>query len=206
MPYRAKTNSFYEDFDEGALNAAAWANFISSGTIVVAGTSLTLTPANSTTGEAQITSINQFDLQDSFLAAKVTTTSPSGAVDNVLKVYIDASNAYSILVEGTLFVVDRLVAGAETGPFTATYDPVAMAWWRIRESKGTIYFEVSPDSHSWTTLYKEATAIDVRNMTILITCVEFASTATPGAMVVDKVNTPPLSARNKNVRLRPFAP
>jgi hypothetical protein len=40
--------------------------------------------------------------------------------------------------------------GSNTIVTDVPYDPVAHAWWRIRESGGTVHFETSSDACNWT--------------------------------------------------------
>ncbi|MGC4120235.1 MAG: hypothetical protein QM765_37765 [Myxococcales bacterium] len=43
-------------------------------------------------------------------------------------------------------------SGTLTTLLSVTYDPIAHARWRLRESSGTVFFETSPDGATWTAL------------------------------------------------------
>jgi len=53
----------------------------------------------------------------------------------------------------TTIYADRSVDGVWTSGSTSVYNPVDHAWLRIRESSGTVYFETSPDTYRWTTIW-----------------------------------------------------
>lgn len=48
-------------------------------------------------------------------------------------------------------VLRNSVGGTDASPTTLAYDPTAHAWWRFRESGGSITMDTSPDGATWTT-------------------------------------------------------
>lgn len=58
----------------------------------------------------------------------------------------------------------RATGGVNTSSSLTTYDATNHAWWRIRHTSGTLYFDTSPDSTTWTNLYSVAS-----NSTVLTT-------------------------------------
>ena len=60
-----------------------------------------------------------------------------------------SDNYFGVGIYGSRIATDIQVDGSWTEESTTPYDPVAHAWWRLRESGGTIYYEVSPDAQTW---------------------------------------------------------
>ena len=48
------------------------------------------------------------------------------------------------------------VAGSYTYAGSTTFNGTTMAWWRIREVSGTVYFDTAPDGSTWTNQYSWA--------------------------------------------------
>ncbi|MEZ4302422.1 MAG: hypothetical protein R3B70_46270 [Polyangiaceae bacterium] len=57
---------------------------------------------------------------------------------------------------GTALRMNVRAGGSDTSQ-GVPYDPVAHAWWRIRESAGTIHFEASADGLTWLPLFEAET-------------------------------------------------
>jgi hypothetical protein len=93
-----------------------------------------------------------FDLTDSYLLAKVTPAPQpgNGTREFAFEVYADADNKVNFLQSGGSFTAMRYVKDGVVDQTGVSYDPVEMAWWRIRESEGTLYWETSPDGETWT--------------------------------------------------------
>ena len=84
------------------------------------------------------------------------------------------------------------VAGTYQNLGSVLYDPTQHAWWRIRESASTIYWETAPDGKTWTVQQQlnplpfAITALDVE-----IGSDTYQSTASPGASRFAACNLPP---------------
>lgn len=201
-----KAKALYDDFDTGALSAL-WSTFLSgSSTATVSGTSVVLANVATTVGTAQLNSASTYDLMDSYFRCKITGVPGDTNVDAAIGIRLDASNILQMVIEGTTIFADTIIATVETGHNGRTYSAITDLWIQIRESKGVTYFETSPDAIDWKVLYSVATPFAVNNVALFIAAVEYASTATPGSLTIDKANTPPFSIVRRNVRPRPFAP
>lgn len=100
-----------------------------------------------------------------------------------------SNDKLAILVSGTSLSARRTVGGVLTeGPWT-TYDPVAHAWWRIRESGGTTYMDTSPDGVTWTNFWSVANGFAVTNVWVKINS-GYWGTETASDAFIDNVNTP----------------
>jgi hypothetical protein len=107
----------------------------------------------------------------------------------------DEGNKLVILVGTGQLRCSEMVGGKETILASCAYDPVAHRWWRLRETHGTTWWEVSPDGERWTALFSKANPVGLN----LAACqfVVFAGTflpvANPGMAVFDSFNTPSTS-------------
>ena len=68
-----------------------------------------------------------------------------------------------------------------------TYSSTAHAYWRIRESSGTVYFDVAPDGATWTSLW-DAHTMDVTRLQVAFSTGYWATDTTTTAYVYG-VNT-----------------
>jgi hypothetical protein len=88
------------------------------------------------------------------------------------------------------------VAATSVHSNSYTYDPVAHAWLRIRHSSGTVYFDTSPDSVTWTNLDSwVVSGFDITWMTpTFFGGVLSSGTATQNS-IYDNVNLPATTAQ-----------
>lgn len=92
----------------------------------------------------------------------------------------------------------RTVNSVNTAGPSLTYDPVAHAWLRIRESAGTAYFDTSPDGTTWTNFWSIAPGFDITNILLNITT-GYWSTEVAADAFVDNVNVVPVSVGRPKV-------
>lgn len=93
------------------------------------------------------------------------------------------------------FHVFKTVNGTQTNLFTVTYNAVSMAWWRIRESGGTTFFDTAPDGVTWTNQFSTADttfSFPLQAVGVSILGGDFGSDAA-GTTTVFAVNTQPSS-------------
>jgi hypothetical protein len=72
------------------------------------------------------------------------------------------------------------------------YDPAQHAWWRIRESGGTLFWETAPDGKAWVVQAQLSAlpfAIDVLDVDVMSGT--YQSQASPGQSHFDNLNLPP---------------
>ncbi|MFJ6061602.1 hypothetical protein ACIQHU_01035 [Streptomyces tendae] len=72
-----------------------------------------------------------------------------------------------------------------------TYDPVAHAWFRIREDAGTLYWETAPDGATWTTRRTLATPAWGADGTLALQLISHRDAGDPNFAEFDNVNVPP---------------
>jgi hypothetical protein len=77
----------------------------------------------------------------------------------------------------------------DLGVNAAPYDPVMHRWWRIRETAGTVHFEVSPDGITYNSFGSTADVTGLETTDVIVTAAGIAST--PTVVKVDNFNSPP---------------
>ncbi len=71
------------------------------------------------------------------------------------------------------------------------YDAVADAWWQMRESDGTLFFETSPDGSAWATLRQVPDLFDLDDVVIGIGAGTYEQVTNPGEARFHCYNVPP---------------
>jgi hypothetical protein len=109
---------------------------------------------------------------------------------------------YMMLVTGvdpSITAMRKIGAATVEGPW-ALYDPVAHAYWRIRESAGTVYFDTSPDAVTWTNFWSVATGFVITSVWVSLSA-GYWGTETASEAFIDNVNStgvaPPTTGRPK---------
>lgn len=109
-----------------------------------------------TTGFTGLRTPFQYTLQGSSVSAQVYLPVATGATSqsNVSLMVGTTTVGTQLRIKGDAFTglltFSNEVGSTDANAVSITYDPVAHAWWRIRESGGTIFWETSPDSVTWT--------------------------------------------------------
>lgn len=148
----ALLETFTDNFDGAALDAAKWTPTASAVTTTVSGGTLNFTtsagrPINS---YAAINSVGTYQFADS--SAFVKLIFPAGSGQNVwftVKGGVSSGQYFRFVKVGGVLQF----LGYDGGYFANTqmgYDPVAMLWLRLRNTAGTTYWETSPDATNWT--------------------------------------------------------
>lgn len=134
------------------------------------------------------------DLTGSFVFVKPTLPAlGTGTRETFLEVVGDeaaAQNKLRMYVSGATLTAAKLVAGVTTGSATATYNATTHAWWRIRESGGTVFWDYSADGLSWTNLYNVATPFAITGCWLNIAS-GYYGTETAADTLIDNVNVAP---------------
>jgi hypothetical protein len=109
-----------------------------------------------------IRSTNNYDFTGAYCYVElVQATASSSKADAMLTIGRDVSNYYRIYVEEGTLICQARIAGVKRNLFTASYDPAAHRYWRIRhdQATGKVVFETAPDNSgapgSWTLRYSE---------------------------------------------------
>jgi hypothetical protein len=153
-PIRAKAETLTDTFDTEVDTVIKWSQYHSRVTWEAGRAKLTYATGGG--GSAALGTPRIYDLEDSHFLAKVTPAL-GGTRTTAMYVYVTSSGSNWC---GVVLNQTGIYAEAESGEpdydyWSTTarpYDPVNDAWWRIRESSGTLYFETSPDSQTWNLL------------------------------------------------------
>ena len=116
----------------------------------------------SSTGDYDLTSSSIYAQFNPYIATDAQTyfqlvPANSTAAQNNIECGYSAGQSY----------LNYTVNGSVTYAFGVTYDPVNHAWYRVRESAGTIYFDAAPDGATWTNLYSVSDATVAFSLTAL---------------------------------------
>jgi beta-xylosidase len=158
----AAVSTLADAFTESSLDSSLW-SYVSSGspasTASVAGSGLQISiAASSGLTIGGITSNAPVCLTDGSFAASLTATTPLETAGDKLGASVifsvvqnDTTDSIGMqMAEGTLSGWYTL-GGTESVVFSVAYNATTMAWLRVRESAGVVYFETSSDDSTWTT-------------------------------------------------------
>lgn len=84
-----------------------------------------------------------------------------------------------------------------------TYDPVAHAWFRIRETGGTLYWETAPDGETWTTQRTATTPAWAADADLALQLISHRDAGTPNYAEFDNVNYLPTGQTGQEAFLSP---
>jgi hypothetical protein len=158
--------SLTDPFSTTSLNTGLWAPFTAgSGSQVLATTSgleCQVIAGVGGTVDAGVSSQASYDLTGSYLAVNAASVGQAAYGGTTCQAFLLAattagpgvtSSVKFALSEGVLYM-----GTWGTNYASPAWNAAAMAWWRIRETAGTVYFETSPDGAAWTVQGATATS------------------------------------------------
>ena len=155
------------------------------GTVAVSGGQCSVQIDNSYS--SGLTSAFIYSLAGSYTFAKITPYIATSTEMDFL-VGLNANNAAKWLILGNQIQAGVIQGGTFTASSPVTYSPTAHQWLRVREVSGTLFFDTSPDSVTWTSFYSVTYAIDLTaNVGVFIGGGDFGSDPT-GTTYVGNVN------------------
>jgi hypothetical protein len=173
-----KAHTLRDTFDDNAIDTTVWSS--SQYAQEVGGQLEIRPPANVTAWESYQT-VGLYDLVNSSVTVEVVQVT---STYTFLDVRVDGYNNQTL---GLWFSYGTL----ETLNTSVPYDAVAHRWWRIRETAGKIYWEVSPDAHAWTVLDFVPTPFPVTSMSVVLAAGAQTPSPNPGVALFDNLNMPP---------------
>jgi len=108
-----------------------------------------------TSYDSYLEASSTYDLTSSAMYAKVSPYIAGSAATSILLGVSTGNNLLFGYAGGSLGVYGN-INGNQTNLFTTTYSATSHAWWRVRESGGTTYFDTSPDGTTWSNQYSVA--------------------------------------------------
>ena len=99
-----------------------------------------------------------------FQVPQIAQGTGTGTVQTYFGVQVDASNSaqWDIRESSGVFTIyaKHTIATVETTVASATYDPAAHLWLRLRESQGSLIWECSPNGRVWNAFTSETSPFD----------------------------------------------
>ena len=155
----AKIATLQDGFPGVTVNAALW-NIIQTGTgSVTVNNGLSLTDTANSATYVALKSNALYDLTSSQLVINLTGAGTQATTTQALLQVQDApaANALQFFVQNGNLKAQHEINGAYTTLASATYNATTMAWLRIREASGTVYWEYATTlTGTYTVLFSEA--------------------------------------------------
>lgn len=199
----AKMETLRDTFGSGSLDTDKWLA-ISGATVDQNKVKLTAIKSTFPT-TVGVESKTYYDITESYVVAKLEVpvsyfglanidfgvntypiTPPNKAYFSIYNKYVSGEYVY------TLAAVVALNSQNSLEVATVAYNSTSHAWLRIRESSGTVYWEVSSDGIKWSIVHSQAA--DFSGVTFKLVCdVTWNNNVTTvsGSMYLDNVNMPP---------------
>lgn len=186
-----KFETFTDDFTTPPLDTVKW-TWSGAGDATVSGGNLNLTQTAS--GTSTLATVSAYAFADSYIHLNIATNAPGNTGTVRFDVY-SGSEKFSIYRNhsaGNLSLSANNSAGANITSLNIAWDPVAMAWWRLRHTAGTIYWETSPNGAVWTVQHQFAYALVFASHTMRL----YLNLAAAGLLTatVDSINIVPYLA------------
>jgi hypothetical protein len=168
----------------------SWVN--SPETVSQGGGLLVFTLAANAKASGAYYSAASFDLTSSAFLIQVPQTASTTA-NGQTYVSLDGlgGDQLTILEEDGQIYFRYTLASTDTDLSTELYDSTQHAWWRIRESGGTIYWETAPDGKTWTVQAQHAPPFAITVLDVEIGSETYKTQASPGVSHFAACNLPP---------------
>lgn len=145
-----------------------------------------------------------YDITSSSLYLKIAPYQAASAQTSVQLVSQAASNNnFFFGLSGTNFNVSMVINGTQTSIFNVAYNATTMAWWRVREASGVLFFDTAPDGTTWTNQFSVNASVfpfALNALSLLLFCGDFGSDPT-GTTTVYTINAPLSSGVTANAGL-----
>jgi hypothetical protein len=187
-----KASSLTDDFEDG-LQGQAWArSYADSGcSLAEIGGELVATLGDGVTSYCAYASAAAYDLTGDAVSIAVLGT-PDATMSGQAGLFLGTTAGDAIYFVESAGVLDlgQLVGGTSLSLATVLYSATDHAWWRLRESAGTTYWETSPDGAAWTVRAQAVNPIDVTALDVQLGVSAYEPDAMPGAARFDQYNLP----------------
>lgn len=194
-------SEFSDNFNDNSLNTSLWVEAEAGGATFTEQNSrgeVALASSSTSSSVARIDSITPRSLVGSQAYLQVTTVTSGGTdADSIFLISaeatplatIGATNGFRFIKERATIYAQRIVAGVITSVASTAYNGTTHAWWKIRESGGTIYWEVSTDGTTWNSFASYAHSMNIGAMYVHIGAACYKAETNPGNFFFDNFNT-----------------
>lgn len=140
-----------------------------------------------------VATLSKYDLGGSAVSVQVVTNpGVSGTREFFFQMNLDATNKVQMYDSGGSFVGRVQLAGVNTTAVLPAYNATSHAWWRIRESSGTVFFEAAPDGVTWSVLGQVTNpGLSLGAMTLSMSAGYYGTETSPPSAVIDNLNVTP---------------
>jgi hypothetical protein len=183
------------DSFKGTTTSALWARwYVNAPETVTQGSGqLLFTLAQNAVAYGGYLSAASYRLTGSAILVQVPVIpNPTSQAQAYVSLDAPGSSGLQMLEEGGQLIAQVTTAGTSKAVGSVLYDATQHAWWRIRESGGSVFWETAPDGKSWTTLVMTAVpafGLDVLDVSLVGGTWE--AEASPGKAVYSSLNLPP---------------
>jgi hypothetical protein len=167
--------------------------FISANAAVTGGRG-TLSPLSTGANGANLTTQALYDLTGASVSVQYVQVlnQVSGAQTSLeLRPKGLGTNTFLLILENGFLYLQSNIGGTYTTLANVAWDAPNMLYWRIRESNGSLYGEVSPDGSTWTEVGHWrylGTPITVTDIQVNLGGSTWKAVASPGTAIVDNLN------------------
>lgn len=183
---------FSDNFNDNALDATKWAPW-SGGDVAETGQTLQIQSSTAASVYKGMNSAMKGSLIGSYVHVEVphVLTGLTNA-STMLQLGPDDQHTITLYVGGTTLAAEYQVNGVFTTPATTPYNATTHRWWRIRESGGTVYYEYSADSSTWSVLTSVAAPFALTNIRVTLFIGTEAANASTDTAIFDNLNILPV--------------
>jgi hypothetical protein len=202
-----KAHTFTDNFNDNDRDSARWAGFgqnLVERQEINQRIEIRPLPNRSSGNYVGYASKNQYDLTDSSVTLEVVQVlNQVPGTFTFLSAGPDDGNRVELGVDRDQLLARLWLSGGLTALAACPYEPAAHRWWRLRESRGTTWWEVSPDGERWLVLFSRSNPMNLSLCQLSFGAGTYMSVANPGFAIFDSFNSPSagLSRRVEERRL-----
>lgn len=132
-----------------------------------------------------------YDFTGSYLYIEtIEHPSTSTNANSAMYVHTDSNNWFRWVKEASTLYAQRNNAGVQATLFSVAFSSTDHKWWRIREDRGVVYYDTSPDRYTWTNHTTYTHGMTITAMKALIAGFCYQAETNPGNFKFDNVNWP----------------
>jgi hypothetical protein len=189
----AKAHLFSDNFNDNTRDSAKWNGFGQSQEVNQR-VELRPLPNRSGASFSGYSSRDTHDLTDSSIEVEVVQVlNQVNGTSTLLSAGPNDDNRVMIAVKSGQLTCLQMIGGVATTLAVFPYDAAAHRWWRLRESQGTTWWEVSPEGERWTALFGKPNPVSFTACQIVLGAGTFVPIPNPGVAIFDSFNAPSTS-------------